>query len=104
MASRTTPSARELIEAALRGELDERRARRLAELGAEVVALALLAASQRIAEQDARIAELMSRSAGGGRSPSTPSGMIPPYAKPASSRRRRKPGAKKGHAGTRRQR
>jgi transposase len=92
-----------LIDAALRGELDEHLARQLAELGAEVVALALLAASKRIAEQDARILELMSKSAGEGRSPSTPSGMIPPYAKPAASRPRKKPGAKKGHAGTRRQ-
>jgi len=42
MRSRTTPLARELIATALRGELDEQQARRLAELGAEVVALALI--------------------------------------------------------------
>ena len=36
-------------------------------------------------------------------SPSTPSGMIPPYEKPsASNRRRKQPGRKKGHPGTRR--
>jgi len=36
-------------------------------------------------------------------SPSTPSGMIPPYEKPSASKRRRKqPGRKKGHPGARR--
>ena len=34
--------------------------------------------------------------------PSTPSGMIPTYKKPASKGRRKKPGAKPGHAGARR--
>lgn len=100
MASRTTPLARELISAALRGELDERRARRLAELGADVVALALLAASQRIAE--------LQRAAGSAAvSRSTPSGMIPIYAKAnacgsGASNHRQKPGAKVGHVGARR--
>jgi hypothetical protein len=42
--------ARELIDAALRGEFNEAQARRLAELGPEVVTLALFAVSQRIAE------------------------------------------------------
>ncbi len=32
--------------------------------------------------------------------PSTPSGMVPPYQKPSVSTRRKKPGAKPGHAGT----
>lgn len=35
-------------------------------------------------------------------SPTTPSGMTAPYEKPAHCTRRRKPGQKKGHAGTRR--
>lgn len=35
-------------------------------------------------------------------SPTTPSGMIPKYLKPPSRRRRRKPGRKNGHPGTRR--
>ena len=38
----------------------------------------------------------------GGPSSSTPSGMVPPYQKPASKGRKKKPGAKPGHAGTRR--
>jgi transposase len=93
-----TSIARELIAAALRGELDERRARQLAELGPEVVTLALLAASQCIAELQKRP---------GGASLSTPSGMIPLYAKPnaasgRAAKRRQKPGAKIGHAGARR--
>jgi len=95
-----TSIARELIAAALRGELDERRARQLAELGPEVVTLALLAASQCIAELQRRP---------GGASLTTPSGMIPVYAKPntsapSASKRRKKPGAKVGHVGARRER
>jgi transposase-like protein len=35
-------------------------------------------------------------------SPSTPSGMVPPYQKPATTKRRKKPGAKNGHKGSRR--
>lgn len=97
MASRTTRSARELIDAALRGELDERQARQLAKLGSEVVALALISASR-------RIAALLSRPSGGNPSPATPSGMIPIYAKPVTSKRRKKPGAKVGHVGARRAR
>ena len=34
--------------------------------------------------------------------PSTPSGMVPPYQKPASKGRRKRPGRKKGHPGSRR--
>jgi len=34
--------------------------------------------------------------------PSTPSGMVPVYQKPATSRRRKRPGAKDGHEGSRR--
>lgn len=35
--------------------------------------------------------------------PSTPSGMVPPYQKPAARKRRKKPAPKPGHAGSRRQ-
>ncbi len=35
-------------------------------------------------------------------SPSTPSGMVPPYEKPTTPKRRKKPGAKPGHPGRRR--
>lgn len=81
-----------LLQALFRGELTEPQAKRLAELGPEAVRLALLAAN-------ARIAALQPQAP----SPSTPSGMVPVYEKPpASKRRRKKPGAKNGHAGTRR--
>ncbi len=63
----------------------------LANAGPEAVRLALLAAN-------ARIAELQSPAT----SPSTPSGMIPVYEKPPARRRKKKPGAKAGHAGSRR--
>ncbi len=84
-----------IIDAALRGELDDAHARRLHSLGPEAVALALLAASQ-------RIAELEGQSSGQQPSPSTPSGMVPVYAKPNAPKRRKKPGARKGHPGHRR--
>src|SRR5271155_5881435 len=73
------------------GRLSEAQAVVLAGAGPEAVRLALLAAN-------ARIAQLQSPAI----SPSTPSGMIPVYQKPAASRRKKKPGAKPGHAGSRR--
>ena len=98
-----------LIEAAVRGALDEQQAQRLYQLGPEAVVLALLAASRRIAEQDTRIAEqdtriaqLQTQTTGSTPSPSTPSGMIPVHTKPNSRKRPKKPGAKKGHPGVRR--
>jgi transposase len=81
----------------LAGRLSDAEAGRLAGAGPEAVRLALLAAN-------ARIAQLRQQSAG--QSPSTPSGMVPVYAKPAADpkrrRRRRRLGAKNGHAGARR--
>jgi transposase len=75
-----------------RGELTEPQAIRLAQLGPDTVRLALLAAN-------ARIAQLRPHDP----SPSTPSGMVAVYEKPpAPKRRRKKPGAKNGHAGARR--
>jgi hypothetical protein len=86
-----------IIQATLRGELDETRARRLHALGPEAVLLAMLAASQ-------RIAELQGVSQAQQLSPSTPSGMKPIYTKPNTPKRYKKPGARKGHPGHRRQR
>jgi transposase len=94
----------ELVAALQSGICDEATARRLYQLGPQAVTLALLSAARRIAEQDARIAELQTQR--GSASPSTPSGMIPVYTKPnadaghaAPGRRRKKPGARKGHPG-----
>ena len=69
-----------LIQAALQGALTEARARRLSGQSPEVVALALLAASK-------RIAELLTHSQDQPQPPSTPSGMQPVYTKPSTTRR-----------------
>jgi len=82
----------------------------LAELSPEVLSLALLAASRRIAEQDSHIAEQDSHIAelesklkvAALGDPATPSGQKPLYAKPRAAKSKRKPGAKKGHAPARR--
>ena len=91
-----------LVEAALRGELSQTQARRLYRLGAEAVVLTLLAASKRIGEQGARIAELQNPANKHEPCPSTPSGMIPIYEKSTARKRRKKPGARQGHPGARR--
>jgi hypothetical protein len=103
-------SAGALIDAAVRGELDQGEALRLCRECPEVVPLALLAAAKRIAERDtriveqeARIAELQRQGQGQPPSPSTPSGMVPIYTKPNTTKRRKKSGAKKGHPGHRRE-
>ena len=92
-----TAAASGLVESALRGELTEAQARRLGKESPEVLALALLAASK-------RIAELQTQRQGQQPSPSTPSGMVPVYAKPNKSKRHKRPGAKPGHRGARRER
>lgn len=80
-----------LLEALFRGELTERQADRLAELGPEAARLAWLAAN-------ARFAQLQPQAS----SPSTPSGMVPVYEKPTTPKRKKKPGARDGHIGRRR--
>ena len=98
----TAKARQALIDDALRGELTETQARLLYELGPEAVTLALLAASRRIAEQDARLAQLQNTNSR--TSSSTPSGMVPLYTKPNTPKRRKKPGAREGHPGVRRER
>ncbi len=98
----TAKARQALIDDALRGELTETQAKLLYQLGPEAVILALLAASRRIAEQDARLAQLQNTNSAA--SPSTPSGMVPVYTKPNKPKRRKKPGARQGHAGVRRER
>jgi transposase len=58
-------------------------------LGPEAAIFVMLELSARLAGQDVPSA-------------STPSGMVPPYEKPTTPRRRKKPGAKPGHPGSRR--
>jgi len=97
MASATVHSkaTQGLIQAALRGALTQAQAQRLANEDPEVLALVLLAASK-------RIAELQRATQAQPPSPSTPSGMVPIYTKPNTPKRRKKPGARKGHLGHRR--
>ncbi len=86
-----------LIDAAVRGELSRTQALQLCKDNPEVITLALLAAGQ-------RIAELEGQSSTQHPSPSTPSGMVPVYAKPNAPKRHKKSGAKNGHQGVRRER
>lgn len=90
------PELESLLAKLLRGELTETQAGRLAQLGPEAVRLALLAANARFAQLQSRDTRPAEASA------STPSAMIPVYQKPAISRRRKKPGARDGHEGSRR--
>lgn len=89
----TNGELRTIIDAALRGALDEATARRVHAMGASATLAVLLAVN-------ARLAELASNEGPG---PHTPSGAVAPYAKAATSRRHRgRPGARPGHVGSRR--
>ena len=92
MPSFDTPDA--LIDALVRGELDQDQTLQLCQKSPELVTLALLAAGRRIAE--------LRPSASA--HPSTPSGMQPVYTKPNRQKKQRKPGARRGHPGHRRPR
>lgn len=106
----TDAEANAIIDAALRGELTDGQAKRLARLGPEVTELALLAVAKRIGElgdsntrQAERIAELELKLKAAGRTdPATPSGQRAIYTKPPARKRKGKPGAKPGHKGVRR--
>jgi transposase len=78
-----------LLRRLLHGELTEDQAAHMARLGPEALTLALIAANARLAQLQAP-------------SPATPSGMVPVYQKPSTPWRRKKPGAREGHAGSRR--
>jgi transposase len=92
-----------LLAAALEGTLTEAQADRLQAIDAELLKLALLATSKRIAEQNLRIDQLQSKLHGAKQpDPNTPSGQRPIYAKPPAPKRKRKPGARKGHKGAHR--
>ncbi len=91
----TAKSVDALVDAAGRGELDEAEALQRCRQSPELFILALLAAAK-------RIAELQRRPGNQQPSPSTPSAMVPVYAKPNARKRRKKPGARKGHPGHRR--
>jgi len=85
-----------LLAAALDGTLTDEQAQQLAEADTDLVKLAWLAVSKRIAELQAKLA-------GAGKiDPATPSGQRPIYTKPKAPKRKGKPGAKQGHPGARR--
>ncbi len=78
--------------------LTEEQARLIFSQGEEAVVFALLQLAKQLAEQKAASA------ADSHQTPSTPSGMKPPYTKPPPKRRgKKKPGRKKGHPGARRE-
>jgi hypothetical protein len=79
----------------LAATLNEEQARALYQQGEEAVVFALLELAKRLAEVQAKADPSIS--------PSTPSGMVPTYQKPASRPGKKKRGAKKGHPGSRRQ-
>ena len=84
-----------LVAAALEGTLTDTQAEQLAALDPTLQKLAWLAAAR-------RIAELKSKCRGAQIDPATPSGQRPIYTKPTTPKRRRRPGAKKGHEPARR--
>ena len=78
--------------------LTKEQARQIFSQGEEAVVFALLELAKRLADEKAASA------AGSHQTPSTPSGMKPPYTKPSPKRRgKKKPGRKKGHPGARRE-
>jgi transposase len=81
-------STRELLRGAA---LTEAQAGAIFEQGREAVIFALLELTKQLAE-----------ARGPRTTPSTPSGMVPVYEKPPAKRRKKSPGAKQGHPGSRR--
>ena len=81
-----------IIEAILNGTCTKEQSLQLAQLGPEAVQLAVLAATDTIAQLKGQRPH-----------PSTPSGQIPVYTKANKKRRRTKRGAKPGHPAARRQ-
>ena len=95
--ARQLPDLNAILDAAKRGDLSRELAEALPVLGPEAVALFAMAMA-------AHVAALRQQAAAASPSPSTPSGMVPAYQKPTAGKgkRRKPPGAKPGHAGTRR--
>ena len=96
MATCTKVLAKSLLDVLRHGGLTEEQAEAIFEQGREAVVFALLEQSKQLAEQRTKAA------AESHETPATPSGMKPPYSKPPGKSRKRRPGAKKGHAGSRR--
>lgn len=96
--TRQAEAIQSIIDDALRGTLSDEQAQELQRIGGpEALLIALLAAVRKIAQLQTQI----DRPAP---DPATPSAMIPVYQKPTVRKRRKKPGAKMGHPGSRRPR
>ena len=80
-----------MLEVLQRAALTEEQAKAIFEQGRDAVVFALLELSKQLAEARSPQA-----------TPSTPSGMIPVYEKPPAKSRKKRPGAKTGHPGSRR--
>ena len=87
MAAHTAPELDIVLEPGLTAE----QARAIYEQGEEAVVFALLELAQRWARAEGHNASVSS--------PATPSAMTPIYQKPATKKRRKKPGCKPGHPG-----
>jgi transposase len=86
-----------ILDHALGGGLSEEQAKQLYRLGSEAVTFVLLALSQRLASSSGKHNEQSTPD------PSTPSGQIPLYKKRDESKgKKKRPGARKGHPGSRR--
>lgn len=93
------PALDDIIALALRGELSKSMIADVWSRGVEATLAVMLAVNERMAAQVRQLASGAAPAAGA----HTPSGAIPVYQKPAAGKRRKKPGAKAGHAGARRE-
>ncbi len=96
MVTDATTIPKPAMQALADGVLSEKQARQIVAIGPEAAVFVILELSKQLAEQKAKtVAESH-------QTPSTPSGMKPVYQKPSPKSRKRRPGAKPGHAGSRR--
>jgi transposase len=95
MAVDTQLISEKMVQALRSAELSEQQAEAIYARGKEAVVFALLELTKQLAEAKGKSSDCSV-------TPSTPSGMVPIYQKPAKTRRGKKPGARPGHPGSRR--
>ncbi len=95
MAVDTQLISEKTVQALRAAELSRHQAEAIYARGKEAVVFALLELTKELAESRAKSNDCSV-------TPSTPSGMVPIYQKPAQRKRGKKPGAKHGHPGSRR--
>ena len=96
MATAAPTSCEKTLRELCTGVLSEEQARAIYAQGEEAVVFVLLELAKQLAQQRAKMASESHQT------PATPSGMKPPYQKPSPKSRKRRPGAKQGHPGSRR--